>query len=252
MIRVLIVEDEQYNVQHLIGLLNEIDATVEIVAVIDGVEDCIEWLEQGIEVDLIFMDIRLSDGVCFEIFDAVEVNIPIVFTTAYDQYALQVFKVNSLDYLLKPIKKSALQQSLEKFKKLNTLQVYDKQILNNLTDVIQGRKENYRMRFLLSNNDKYKVIQTQDIAYIYTEFRLSKAVMFDKSVNILPFTMEELESELDPNRFFRASRQFLVSYESIKTIQNNLNSKVSIILLDDVEVDLSRERTRAIKQWLDT
>ncbi|MDM1501178.1 response regulator [Myroides marinus] len=83
MIRVLIVEDEQYNVQHLIGLLNEIDETVEIVAVIDGVEDCIEWLEQGIEVDLIFMDIRLSDGVCFEIFDAVEVNIPIVFTTAY-------------------------------------------------------------------------------------------------------------------------------------------------------------------------
>nr|WP_286428649.1 LytTR family DNA-binding domain-containing protein [Myroides marinus] len=135
---------------------------------------------------------------------------------------------------------------------MNTLQVYDKQILNNLTDVIQGRKENYRMRFLLSNNDKYKVIQTQDIAYIYTEFRLSKAVMFDKSVNILPFTMEELESELNPNRFFRASRQFLVSYESIKTIQNNLNSKVSIILLDDVEVDLSRERTRAIKQWLDT
>lgn len=252
MIRVLIVEDEQYNVQHLKGLLNEIEEPIEIVNVVDGVEDCIEWLEQGIEIDLIFMDIRLSDGVCFEIFDAIEVNTPIVFTTAYDQYALQVFQVNSLDYLLKPIKKSALEQSLEKYKKLNKLQVYDREVLSSLTEVIQGKKENYRMRFLLSNNDKYKVIQTQDIAYIYTEFRLTKAVMFDKAVHILPFTMEELEVELDPKRFFRASRQYVVSYESIKTIQNNLNSKVSIILLDEVEVDLSRERTRAIKQWLDT
>lgn len=252
MIRVLIVEDEQYNVQHLKGLLNEIEEPIEIVNVVDGVEDCIEWLEQGIEIDLIFMDIRLSDGVCFEIFDAIEVNTPIVFTTAYDQYALQVFKVNSLDYLLKPIKKGALEQSIEKYKKLNKLQVYDKEVLSSLTEVIQGKKENYRMRFLLSNNDKYKVIQTQDIAYIYTEFRLTKAVMFDNTVNILPFTMEELEVELDPKRFFRASRQYVVSYESIKTIQNNLNSKVSVILLDDVEVDLSRERTRAIKQWLDT
>lgn len=252
MIRALIVEDEQYNAQHLIGLLSEIDPTIEIVAVIEGVEDCIERLETDHNIDLIFMDIRLSDGVCFEIFDAIEVDIPIVFTTAYDQYALQVFQVNSIDYLLKPIKKVALEQSIEKYKKLHKLQAFDKSILNNLSEVMLGKKENYRMRFLLSNNDRYKVIQTQDVAYIYTEFRLSKAVMFDKSEHVLPFTMEELETELDPKRFFRASRQYLVSYESIKTIQNNLNSKVSIILNNNVEVDLSRERTRAIKQWLDT
>ena len=252
MIRALIVEDEQYNAQHLIGLLSEIEPTIEIVAVIEGVEDCIERLETDHNIDLIFMDIRLSDGVCFEIFDAIEVDIPIVFTTAYDQYALQVFQVNSIDYLLKPIKKVALEQSIEKYKKLHKLQAFDKSILNNLSEVMLGKKENYRMRFLLSNNDRYKVIQTQDVAYIYTEFRLSKAVMFDKSEHVLPFTMEELETELDPKRFFRASRQYLVSYESIKTIQNNLNSKVSIILNNNVEVDLSRERTRAIKQWLDT
>lgn len=252
MIRALIVEDEQYNAQHLIGLLSEIDPTIEIVAVIEGVEDCIERLETDHNIDLIFMDIRLSDGVCFEIFDAIEVDIPIVFTTAYDQYALQVFQVNSIDYLLKPIKKVALEQSIDKYKKLHKLQAFDKSILNNLSEVMLGKKENYRMRFLLSNNDRYKVIQTQDVAYIYTEFRLSKAVMFDKSEHVLPFTMEELETELDPKRFFRASRQYLVSYESIKTIQNNLNSKVSIILNNNVEVDLSRERTRAIKQWLDT
>ncbi|WP_121966766.1 LytTR family DNA-binding domain-containing protein [Myroides sp. N17-2] len=252
MIRALIVEDEQYNAQHLIGLLSEIDPTIEIVAIIEGVEDCIERLETDHNIDLIFMDIRLSDGVCFEIFDAIEVDIPIVFTTAYDQYALQVFQVNSIDYLLKPIKKVALEQSIDKYKKLHKLQAFDKSILNNLSEVMLGKKENYRMRFLLSNNDRYKVIQTQDVAYIYTEFRLSKAVMFDKSEHVLPFTMEELETELDPKRFFRASRQYLVSYESIKTIQNNLNSKVSIILNNNVEVDLSRERTRAIKQWLDT
>lgn len=252
MIRALIVEDEQYNAQHLIGLLNEIDPTIEIVTVIEGVEDCIEHLERDHNIDLIFMDIRLNDGVCFEIFDAIEVDIPIVFTTAYDQYALQVFQVNSIDYLLKPIKRVALEQSLEKYKKLHKLQAFDKSILQNLSEVMLGKKENYRMRFLLSNNDRYKVIQTQDIAYIYTEFRLSKAVMFDKSEHVLPFTMEELEADLDPKRFFRASRQYLVSYESIKTIQNNLNSKVSIILNNNVEVDLSRERTRAIKQWLDT
>ncbi|MCC9043739.1 LytTR family DNA-binding domain-containing protein [Myroides sp. M-43] len=252
MIRALIVEDEQYNAQHLIGLLSEIDPTIEIVAVIEGVEDCIERLETDHNIDLIFMDIRLCDGVCFEIFDAIEVEIPIVFTTAYDQYALQVFQVNSIDYLLKPIKKVALAQSIDKYKKLHKLQAFDKSILNNLSEVMLGKKENYRMRFLLSNNDRYKVIQTQDVAYIYTEFRLSKAVMFDKSEHVLPFTMEELETELDPKRFFRASRQYLVSYESIKTIQNNLNSKVSIILNNNVEVDLSRERTRAIKQWLDT
>lgn len=252
MIRALIVEDEQYNAQHLIGLLSEIDPTIEIVAVIEGIEDCIERLETDHNIDLIFMDIRLSDGVCFEIFDAIEVDIPIVFTTAYDQYALQVFQVNSIDYLLKPIKKVALEQSIDKYKKLHKLQAFDKSILNNLSEVMLGKKENYRMRFLLSNNDRYKVIQTQDVAYIYTEFRLSKAVMFDKSEHVLPFTMEELETELDPKRFFRASRQYLVSYESIKTIQNNLNSKVSIILNNNVEVDLSRERTRAIKQWLDT
>lgn len=252
MIKVLIVEDEQYNTQHLTTLLQDIKEDIQVVQVIEGVEDCIEWLEQHDDIDLIFMDIRLGDGVCFEIFDAIEVNVPIVFTTAYDQYALQVFQVNSIDYLLKPIKKSALEQSIAKYKKLHQLQVLDKEILSNLTEVIHGKKQSYRTRFLLSNNDRYKVVQTSDIAYIYTEFRLSKAVMFDKSVHVLPFTMEELESELDPNRFFRISRQYLISYESITAIQNNLNSKVSVVLQGDVEVDLSRERTRAIKQWLDT
>lgn len=201
--------------------------------------------------DLITMDIRLADGISFSIFEEVKITCPVIFTTAYDEYAVRAFKVNSIDYIMKPIEKNELEQALLKFRTLSKG--------SNRTDDIAGilksfiNKPSFRLRFLVSFRDGYKSVDVADIDYIYSEFKTSH--LFLKSGIAIPIsqTMEELELELDPDIFFRANRQFFIRAESIKSIANYFNAKLKIRLKEnpEAEVIISREKASLFKQWMD-
>ncbi|MEL1254116.1 LytTR family DNA-binding domain-containing protein [Flavobacterium sp. DGU38] len=249
--KILIIEDEVINAARLKRLLEELEPDCEILAVIDTVKEAVLWLKNNHVPDLITMDIRLADGLSFSIFDQVQISSPVIFTTAYDEYAIKAFKVNSIDYLMKPIEKNELEHALKKFKAMAKND-------NSATDIaglLKGfmHRAVFRMRFLVNYRDGYKSVDVADVDFIYSEFKISN--LFLKSGEIIPVsqTMEELEQELDPDVFFRASRQFFIRAESIRSISNYFNAKLKIQLKLDPEreVVISREKAPVFKQWMD-
>ncbi|MBS7254601.1 LytR/AlgR family response regulator transcription factor [Flavobacterium branchiicola] len=249
--KILIVEDESINASRLKRLLEEIEPNCQILGIIDTVVDTVEWLKSNPVPDLITMDIRLADGLSFSIFDEVTISCPVIFTTAYDEYAIRAFKVNSIDYLMKPIEKNELEYALIKFKSLSKTNTEVTNITGILKDLMQ--KPIYRLRFLVTYRDGYKSVDVADIDFIYSEFKTSNLFLKSGVIISIPQTMEELEQELDPNLFFRANRQFFIRAESIKTIANYFNAKLKIQLKSDPEreVIISREKAPFFKQWMD-
>ncbi len=249
--KILIVEDESINASRLKRLLEELEPNCEILGIIDTVVDTVEWLKSNPCPDLITMDIRLADGLSFAIFDEINITCPVIFTTAYDEYAIRAFKVNSIDYLMKPIEKTELEFALTKFKSLNKNETSVTNIAGILKELIE--KPVFRMRFLVTYRDGYKSVDVSDIDFIYSEFKTSNLFLKSGVVISIPQTMEELEQELDPNIFFRANRQFFIRAESIKSISNYFNAKLKIQLKLDPEreVIISREKTPFFKQWMD-
>lgn len=250
--KVLIIEDELHNAKRLKAILAEIDPEIEVAAILEGISESINWLNEHDHPDLIFTDVRLTDGLCFDIFSAVEIKCPIIFTSAFDEYALRAFQVNSLDYLLKPIKKEALLKSLHKFK--TTMRpAYLSQMLDDVAAILKQQQKNYRTRFLIPVRDSFYTILIKDVAYFYTEYRTTRAVMPDNQHHIISFTMEELEEQLDPDVFFRISRQYLINNNSITRINNHFNGKLHVVLKPEPseKIIISRDRSRLLKQWLD-
>ncbi|WP_281632370.1 LytR/AlgR family response regulator transcription factor [Flavobacterium luteolum] len=249
--KILIVEDESINASRLKRLLEELEPNCEILGIIDTVVDTVEWLKSNPCPDLITMDIRLADGLSFAIFDEINITCPVIFTTAYDEYAIRAFKVNSIDYLMKPIEKNELEFALTKFKSLNKNESNVTNIAGILKELIE--KPVFRMRFLVTYRDGYKSVDVSDIDFIYSEFKTSNLFLKSGVIISIPQTMEELEQELDPNIFFRANRQFFIRAESIKSIANYFNAKLKIQLKLDPEreVIISREKTPFFKQWMD-
>jgi len=250
--RILIIEDEQRNATRLQSLLLEINPDIIVVDILESVSDSVEWFSTNDEPDLILMDVRLADGLCFEIFSACTITAPVIFTTAYDEYAIRAFKVNSIDYLLKPIDKLELASALNKHKQFST-QNQAGAMISNLVDIIKKPGAVYRSRFLIPIHDGYKTIIVQDIAYIFSEFKVSHLVLNNTEVQAILFTMDELEEQLNPDLFFRANRQHLISLHSIKSIHNYFNGKLKVMLhgREDVEIFISREKASLFKQWLD-
>lgn len=248
---VLIVEDEKPNSDRLQRLLLSIRPNVEIVSVEDSISSTVNWLKNNEHPDIIFMDVRLSDGLSFEIFNKVEFNSPIIFTTAYDEYAVRAFKYNSIDYLLKPIEEDMLDQSLKKYENFIEMVPFVNSAIEGLINYIQTKE--YRKRFLLSYRDGYKTILTQDILYFYTENGISKGVLLNGQTEIIPQTLEELEKQLDPTQFFRANRQFIVHIDSVQQMSNYFNGKLKIELkkAPEIEVIVSREKSSLFKSWMD-
>lgn len=249
---ILIIEDEHRNANRLQQLLHEINEEIKIADVLESVADSIEWFGQHDEPDLILMDVRLADGLCFEIFSACNINAPVIFTTAYDEYAIRAFKVNSIDYLLKPIDKLELAGALFKYEQLVSHHQADN-VIANLVDIIKKPGPIHRSRFLIPIHDGYKTINVQDIVYIFSEFKVSHLVLSNGDIQAVLFTMDELEEQLDPDIFFRANRQHLISINSIKSIHNYFNGKLKVILQGpaDTEIFISREKATLFKQWLD-
>lgn len=250
--KILIIEDESINASRLKRLLEELEPEFVVLDILETVEDSIQWLQTYEMPDLITMDIRLADGISFSIFDAVKITCPIIFTTAYDEYAVRAFKVNSIDYLMKPVEKSELQQAIEKFKALPKMNRSE----NDLSEVLKElmRKRTFRLRFLVAYRDGYKSVDVADIDFIYSEFKTTH-LFLKSTLTAIPIvqTMEELEQELDPDLFFRANRQFFIRVESIKSISNYFNAKLKIQLKNDLEkeVIISREKASVFKQWMD-
>jgi DNA-binding LytR/AlgR family response regulator len=248
--QVLIIEDEPIAAENLASMLKKIDSNLHLKAQIDSVEDSITWLQVN-TADLIFLDIHLADGLAFNIFEQVDVNIPIIFTTAYNQYAIKAFKLNSLDYLLKPIDENELRQAIEKFKKISPhfVQNFD---LKSLLSSFQNQTVSYQKRFMVTAGEKVKSVLCEEIAYFLAEGRYIFLVCHDNRRYIIDYTLDKLEEMLDPDAFIRINRQFLVSFKAIKEMFSYPKGRIKINLTPPVkeEVIVSLSKAIEFKKWL--
>lgn len=249
---VLIIEDEAAIARRTQKLLLEIDPGIHIVDVLGSVESSIAWFKSHTEPDLAIMDIQLADGSSFEIFSEIQVNCPVIFATAFDQYAIQAFKVNSIDYLLKPLQKEELAESLRKWKRITNAaapSVVDYSVIAQLLGV---KKADVLKRLVIRFGDVIKAVEIKDVAYFYTDEKIVFATMNDGKNYPVDFTLDQLEKRLDPERFFRINRKFLISYESIGKMISYSKSRVKITLNPDTDMEVisSTERSGDFKEWL--
>ncbi|REA59755.1 DNA-binding response regulator [Dyadobacter luteus] len=246
---ILIIEDEKPNASRLRRLITEINPNARILDVIESVCDSVAWFESHTHPDLVMMDVRLADGLSFEILEKVEIKSMIIFTTAYDEYAVRAFKFNSIDYLLKPIEPDELANA---FRMAESRQgTSPAQSIEGLLSQYLGKE--YRTRFLLPYRDGFKTVLVKDIEYFYSESKITRASLNDGTEETLSQTLEELEQQLDPKQFFRANRQFIIHYESIKQIHNHFNGKLKVELKksSETEVIVSRDKAIHLKNWMD-
>ncbi len=249
--KVIIIEDEKLAAERLEVLINEIDPSVEIAAKIPSVEQSVAWFKHN-KPDLIFLDIQLEDGLSFSIFDKTDIDTPVIFTTAYDHYAIKAFKLNSIDYLLKPVKKDDLKNSLNKYKNIKYSYLTD---FGEIIKSIQTREIVYKKRFLVQYGQKIKKVETGEIAYF---FALEKNVFLSTyKNNIYPvdYTLDKLQEVLNPEEFFRINRKMIIRFGAIKNMIPYSRSRIKIELNPpepkDVEALVSVERSSAFKTWMD-
>lgn len=249
--KALIIEDEIVAAQNLQRLIQETDSEIEIISVLKSVEESIEFLLSDASFDLIFMDIHLSDGSAFSIFNNVNINCPIIFTTAYDQYALNAFEVNSIDYLLKPVNKKDLERAITKYKNLNPSNKINNNTLTELFEMIKGKKNEYKSRFLIPYKDKFLSLNVTDIAYIYSENKMARIVSVKNQSYQMHISLDEMFKQLDPDLFFRANRQFIISRNSVKDIVTWFDSKLAVNLYIETpeKIVISRARIADFKTW---
>ena len=250
MMKALIVEDEKLAAERLIELIEETDSSIEIVDVLTNIRDTVSWLEKN-TADIIFLDIHLEDGLSFKIFEKIEIDTPIIFTTAYDKYAIDAFKLNSIDYLLKPISREDLGKSVRKFKKFGkTTSSFD---INELKKALQP-EANYLKNFLVQYGTKIKKIKVENVAYFYAHEKAVYAVTNDGKKHILDKTLDNIEQSVDPRLFFRINRKIIVSEKSIVDMTAYSRSRIKLDLdpktPNDVEAIVSIERSPDFKNWL--
>lgn len=248
--KVLIIEDERLAAQKLIRLLEEIDPEIEILSVIGSVEQAINWLNTNPAPDLIFMDIQLEDGISFEIFENTEIKTPVIFTTAYDEYTLRAFKVNSVDYLLKPIVSDDLQAALRKFNTFHR----EKEDYNRIESIIRQLQPKTKERFLIKIGEHYRSIPIPSIHCFFILER-NTFLLTDKGKSYpIDYSLDTLEQMVDPSLFFRVSRNFIVNFNAIRDIIVYSSSRLKIIVAnwtEKEEILVSRERVGKFKEWMD-
>jgi two-component system, LytTR family, response regulator LytT len=253
--KILIIEDENLAARKLKKLVSELEPMADIVGMTDSIESSVEWLESNPTPDLILMDIELADGQSFEIFNRTEVNSTIIFTTAYDEYALKAFKVNSIDYLLKPVRSEELEKALNKFKALKKAGTSDNRV--NIEELLKELRQNqskqdYRDRFLVKQGQRFITVETNDIAYFFTEDRVNFIKTRSGQRFIVDYTLDELEQTLDTRQFFRANRQFIVHAKAVESVHPYFNNKLKLHLKPTIEEEvlISREKASEFKQWM--
>lgn len=248
--KVVIVEDEHLAAERLMQQLNTIVPEVEVVKVLESVEESVNWLATHPAPDLIFMDIQLDDGLSFEIFDELEIKAPIIFTTAFDKYAIHAFKVNSVDYLLKPIELEALQSALEKYKMLYG----QHQLLEDkIAKVIEQLSRTYKSRFFIKIGNRFQSIQVNRICCFFVQERSTYIKTMEGKTYDIDFSLDQLQKMVDPNQFFRISRNYLVNINCIDEIVGYSSTRLKLKLAAalDEDVIVSRDKVSGFKKWMD-
>lgn len=249
--KALIIEDEIMAAKALQKLLTKVSPATEVMAVIETIEESVAWLKENPMPDLLFMDIHLADGSSFAIFDEVNVTCPVIFTTAYDEYALKAFEVNSIDYLLKPISKDDLERAMRKFENLTATRTEGNMDLRALMTQIDAMRPKYKSYFLLPERDKLIPLQVSDIAFICIDEKMVKIVSLDRKNFYSNQTLDDLLVQLDPQQFFRANRQYIVSRKAVKDVSVWFGNKLALNLVIETpdKVVISKARVSEFKTW---
>lgn len=246
--KVLIVEDETAAYESLVHIVKEIEPTVEILGNTESIEQTIHWLEHKVKPDLIFMDIHLSDGSAFLIFDHIDIEVPIIFTTAYDQYAIEAFKVSSIDYLLKPIKRDELERAIAKFKKWSNADI--SQYIAKLTHLAPSPR--YAEKLLVPIKDKLLPVNLSGVSFFYTTEKNTSIGL--KDGNPLPYSksLDAIFSSLNPGNFYRANKQFIIRRQAVKDITIWFDSRLLITLDRETPepIYISKNKAADFKEWL--
>lgn len=251
--KVIIVEDELLAAERLAGLLDELDRDIHVAAILDSVKSTIQWLQSKPTPDLAFFDIQLADGLSFQIFDQVEVACPIIFTTAYDEYAIEAFRTNSIAYLLKPVNLDDLRQAFTKIDQLKSRfqSVPAPMDWDKLRESLN--RSPYKKRFIVKNGAHFYSIKTTDIQCFFSEHKMVWIQQFNGKKYVIDHTLDELEQQLDPSQFFRINRKYILNLEvvSVVTAYSGSRLKVDLKHHEGERVIVSRERVGDFKQWLD-
>ena len=248
--KALIIEDEVLAAQSLQKLITEVAPDTEVIATLQSIEESVAWFDENPMPDLVFMDIHLADGSSFAIFEQVQITCPIIFTTAYDEYALKAFEVSSIDYLLKPINRNDLTRAMNKFNAL----VGEKSNNNDAIDALMrqiGMKKNYKSCFLVPERDKLIPLATANIAYFYIDTKTVKAITLDEHTYYMSQTLDDIMLQLNPDDFFRANRQFIVSRKAVKDLTIWFGNKLSLNLSVKIpeQIIISKAKVSEFKNW---
>jgi DNA-binding LytR/AlgR family response regulator len=250
--KVLIIEDEIIAAKRLSNLLQEIDPSIIIMQIIGAVVEAVNYLQE-VEVDLIFMDIQLSDGDCFEIFEQIKILTPIVFITAYDEYMQQAFKVNSIDYLLKPIDKKELANSLNQFVKYRAVNSHVDNGIQQFVNDILATNKSLKRRFLVHQGKGFVSIDVIEISYIRSENKLTYLVLDDGKRYVVDYTLDKIFEMLDPLEFYKINRNYIVSCKSIIKMHPYFNNRMLLVLNPETKDDVlvSRSYLPDFRKWVD-
>ncbi len=248
--KVIIIEDEQLSADYLKNILKRINSTIEVIDIIDSVKKSIELFEKGTDADLIFVDIHLADGLSFDIFSQITVDTPIIFTTAYDEYALKAFKLNSIDYLLKPIGIEDLKKSLDKYDKLISPQ--RKNQITELSEIYNQLNKSYKNRFMVKMGETIISVKTEEIHHFISEDGIVLISTNSNKRYALDFNLDQIETMVDPNLFFRINRKVVICLNSIQKVGTYFNSRLKIQTdkIEDEACIVSRDRVNDFKKWL--
>jgi len=248
--KAVIVEDEFAAAQNLERLIKSVDENIDIIAVLQNVDDSIEWFSRNAMPDVVFMDIHLADGDSFSIFKSVDIRCAIIFTTAYDEYALKAFEVNSIDYLLKPISKKSLEKALDKLKNFSPNNSNPDAILQIMKSLNQVYKT-HRKSFLIPFKDKLIPISSDDIAYVYSQNKKAVITCFNKRDYTMDTSLDDFLKQLDPDLFFRANRQFIISHKAVVDLSMWFDGKLAVNLSMPTpeRIIVSRARSTEFKKW---
>jgi two-component system, LytTR family, response regulator LytT len=253
---IAIIEDEPATARNLEFMLKEIDSAIKVTAILGSISEAVAWLKLNQQkCDLLFMDIQLSDGLSFEIFKETKVDPPVIFVTAFNEYSLQAFKSNGIDYVLKPFEESELQNALNKFKKLKSTHPAHS-LSNEVLQLLSQLKQtpNYKRSFLIQYKDKLIPVQSSQLAWFYTENELVYAQTFENKQYIIDLTLENLQEQLDPADFFRANRQFIINRSAILEAEVYFNGRLLIKVkpLPNEQILVSKARVPEFKSWLNS
>ncbi len=246
----IIIEDENLSAQRLEGMLKKYDSTMEVLAILPSVADSVEWLRKHDAPDLVFMDIHLEDDLCFKIFEYAPLTSPVIFTTAYDEYMVKAFKVNSIDYLLKPVNYVELIGAIDKYKALK--EKFSKPDFSTLLQYIGRQEPEYKTRFMITVGNKIRSIETADIAFFYSDEKITFMVTRDGQHLPIDFSLDKLVTLLDPKQYFRANRQYLVGFTAIQAVLTHFKGKLKLELTPKARHDVfvSGDRMSDFKEWL--